>query len=60
MKEEILDDNYFELEDKFRDDIDFMDRWIGIFAEGFLVGVFAFLLNVLAETFFFLRKVTME
>ena len=37
MEKEILDDNYFEPENEIQDDVDIMDRWTGMFAEGLLI-----------------------
>jgi len=50
MKKEILDDNYFEREDEFQDDIGIVDRWFGMFIEGFLIGVFAFVVSAFVDT----------
>jgi len=49
MGKEILDDNYFEPNDNFKDDIDIMDRWAGMFAEGTFVGLFAMVVGLLAD-----------
>ena len=56
MKKEILDDNYFEPEDKYQDDVDIIDRWTSIFWEALLIAVFAFIISQLAELTGFYNK----